>query len=196
MSTQTITEIEIAARKDAERIIAERKNETVEPGLVPEIDVNHLSKDQARKLMSAEHKALGYRPPPGSLAAQAQSVISKHEKEEVTGKITEDVARTIQSAEHKAMGHRPPPGSVSAQVQAAAAQNAQDGGNRTLDEIAPGLKEIAEGTPVTKDLANTLESVEHKALGYRPPHGSLAAQAQSVAAKNETDERSRTINDA
>lgn len=28
--------------------------------------------------MSEEHKALGYRPPPGSLAAEAQSAASKH----------------------------------------------------------------------------------------------------------------------
>ena len=30
--------------------------------------------------MSEEHKALGYRPPPGSLAAQAQSAAAKHAK--------------------------------------------------------------------------------------------------------------------
>lgn len=28
--------------------------------------------------MSEEHKALGYRPPPGSLAAEAQAAASKH----------------------------------------------------------------------------------------------------------------------
>ena len=28
--------------------------------------------------MSEEHRALGYRPPPGSLAAEAQSAASKH----------------------------------------------------------------------------------------------------------------------
>lgn len=28
--------------------------------------------------MSEEHKALGYRPPPGSLAAEAQSAAAKH----------------------------------------------------------------------------------------------------------------------
>ena len=33
---------------------------------------------EARKLMSDEHKALGYRPPPGSLAAEAQSAAAKH----------------------------------------------------------------------------------------------------------------------
>ena len=29
--------------------------------------------------MSEEHKALGYRPPPGSLAAQAQAAVARHE---------------------------------------------------------------------------------------------------------------------
>lgn len=33
---------------------------------------------EARKIMSEEHKALGYRPPPGSLAAEAQSAAAKH----------------------------------------------------------------------------------------------------------------------
>lgn len=35
---------------------------------------------EARKLMSEEHKALGRRPPPGSLAAQAQAAAAKHPK--------------------------------------------------------------------------------------------------------------------
>ena len=33
---------------------------------------------EARKLMSEEHKALGYRPPQGSLAAAAQAAAAKH----------------------------------------------------------------------------------------------------------------------
>ena len=32
----------------------------------------------ARVLMSHEHKALGFRPPPGSLAAEAQSAAARH----------------------------------------------------------------------------------------------------------------------
>lgn len=32
--------------------------------------------------------------------------------------------------------------------------------------------------------ARVLMSAEHKALGYRPPAGSLAAEAQAAAAKN------------
>lgn len=37
-----------------------------------------LTPAEARKLMSEEHKALGYRPPPGSLAAAAQAAAAKH----------------------------------------------------------------------------------------------------------------------
>lgn len=33
---------------------------------------------EARKIMSVEHKALGFRPPPGSLAAEAQAAAAKH----------------------------------------------------------------------------------------------------------------------
>ncbi len=33
----------------------------------------------ARKLISEEHKALGFRPPPGSLASQAQALVARHE---------------------------------------------------------------------------------------------------------------------
>ena len=37
-----------------------------------------LNTAEARKLMSEEHKALGYRPPPGSLAAEAQRAAAIH----------------------------------------------------------------------------------------------------------------------
>lgn len=33
---------------------------------------------EARKLFSEEHKALGYRPPRGSLASEAQAAAAKH----------------------------------------------------------------------------------------------------------------------
>lgn len=34
--------------------------------------------EEARKLESEEHKALGYRPPKGSLAAEAKAAAAKH----------------------------------------------------------------------------------------------------------------------
>jgi hypothetical protein len=33
--------------------------------------------------MSAEHKALGYRPPPGSIAAEAQAAAAKHPEQSI-----------------------------------------------------------------------------------------------------------------
>jgi hypothetical protein len=42
------------------------------------IDLENVGAADARTLMSAEHKALGYRPPPGSLAAEAQAAAAKH----------------------------------------------------------------------------------------------------------------------
>ncbi|KAF9649736.1 hypothetical protein BDM02DRAFT_3113384 [Thelephora ganbajun] len=62
-----------AARADAEKIKAGRF-----------INVNTLTVEEARKLQSEERKALGYRPPPGSLSAEAQSVIDKRDREPVT----------------------------------------------------------------------------------------------------------------
>lgn len=43
------------------------------------------------------------------------------------------------------------------------------------------------------ELAATLESLEHRSLGHRPPPGSLSAQAQSLADKNAVDDGSRTL---
>lgn len=37
-----------------------------------------MTTEEARKLMSHEHRALGFRPPPGSLAAEAQAAAAKH----------------------------------------------------------------------------------------------------------------------
>lgn len=39
---------------------------------------------EARKIMSLEHKALGYRPPPGSLASEAQAAVSRGAVPKVT----------------------------------------------------------------------------------------------------------------
>jgi hypothetical protein len=47
----------------------------------PKIDLEHVGAAEAKTLMSAEHKALGYRPPPGSLAAEAQAAAAKHPDE-------------------------------------------------------------------------------------------------------------------
>lgn len=48
------------------------------------INISTLTSEEARKLQSEEQKALGYRPPPGSLSAEAQSVVDKRDREPVT----------------------------------------------------------------------------------------------------------------
>ncbi|KIP09401.1 hypothetical protein PHLGIDRAFT_126295 [Phlebiopsis gigantea 11061_1 CR5-6] len=182
----------------------------------PRIDLKNISDAEARKLMSLEHKALGYRPPPGSLAAEAQAEAAKHPQ--AGAQISEEAMRLAALADaekikqerskagvavgeaeaRKALGHRPPPGSLAAQVQAAAARHPQGATSvpaaiRDLQRAA--LEDAAASGPpspaVEIDLefigeaeARKLMSEEHKALGYRPPPGSLAAAAQAAAAKH------------
>ena len=106
---------------------------------------------EARKLESEEHKALGYRPPPGSLASQAQSAAAKH-PDASSGVSPKELRRAaIEDAAHIAKLEGEP------------------------------------GVPLSKvgaAEARKLMSEEHKALGYRPPPGSLAAKAQAVAAQH------------
>ena len=46
-------------------------------GAIPTIDLSKISKEDAARIMSEEHRRLGHRPPHGSLAAQARSVADK-----------------------------------------------------------------------------------------------------------------------
>ena len=49
--------------------------------------------------MSEEHKALGYRPPPGSLAAQAQAAVARHETQRAeTQSLTVEAEKLRQAA--------------------------------------------------------------------------------------------------
>lgn len=134
---------------------------------------------EARKIMSEEHRVLGFRPPHGSLAAEVQAAAAKH-PEGKPGK--------------------PLPDPVT--LKELARQDAQ----RILIErkvtdatTSPGMKVHVNGNgkavkpPATGGVnlgalsaaeARTLMSHEHKALGFRPPPGSLAAEAQAAAAKN------------
>ena len=82
-------------------------------------------------LQSEEHKALGYRPPAGSAAAQAQSVVDSRADEPVT----KEMAASLVSQEHKARGHLPESDTVAPVAQSLADKNAQDGGNRTLGDV-------------------------------------------------------------
>jgi hypothetical protein len=77
VTSSNASSIPAAAALDAVRIEAERASDAIAAALGA-IDLNKVGVDDARKIMSAEHKALGYRPPPGSLAAEAQAAAAKH----------------------------------------------------------------------------------------------------------------------
>lgn len=186
------------------------------------IDLKNIGEAEARKLMSAEHRALGYRPPPGSLAATAQAEAAMHpqatvglpeqvlveaavedairlEEQRTAGidlnQVGEAEARKLMSEEHRALGYRPPSGSLAAQAQGAAAKH-PDATVRTdphdlqraavedAAQIAKDKKGGVDLNNIGEAEARKLFSEEHKALGYRPPPGSLAAEAQSAATKH------------
>lgn len=67
-STMNIEVLKVAALEDANRI----QGETLS------IDLDKVGVKDARIIMSQEHKSLGYRPPPDSLAAKAQRSATKH----------------------------------------------------------------------------------------------------------------------
>ncbi|KAH8114850.1 hypothetical protein DFH11DRAFT_1761471 [Phellopilus nigrolimitatus] len=202
-----------AAAQDAARVAS-----AAEPGPAPldtpAVDLTHLSRTDARVIASEEHKALGYRPPPGSLAAHAQAAAAREAVEAEGGTartgvlkeaarvdaariavlrgdpvgaaptvdldgVSKESAARLQSEEHKRLGHRPPPGSLAAQAQSAADRNAT--GNRING--GPGGVDISQ---VTQDDASRLMSEEQRRVGHRPPHDSLAAQAQ-IAVNSRSD---------
>ncbi|KAI0742638.1 hypothetical protein C8Q80DRAFT_1109193 [Daedaleopsis nitida] len=124
-----------------------------------QVNLKDISEADARRLMSEEHKALGYRPPPGSLAAQAQAAIARHETHRA-----EEHTLTVDAAK----------------LREAAIDDAQRI-KEQRDSVAPASVDLES---VGESEARKLMSDEHKALGYRPPPGSLAAEAQAAAAKH------------
>ncbi|THV02673.1 hypothetical protein K435DRAFT_652921 [Dendrothele bispora CBS 962.96] len=157
MSTTTATMTEIAVH-DATRIVAEGS-----------VDLNSVGEVEARKIMSFEHKALGYRPPPGSLASEAQAAAAKHPQG----------------------GPSPPPVDI---LKKAALSDAARIENERGQPIPKST--VVDGIDlqkITEVEARKLMSEEHKALGYRPPPGSLAAEAQAAAAKHPNGESEQSI---
>ncbi|EIW56716.1 uncharacterized protein TRAVEDRAFT_126961 [Trametes versicolor FP-101664 SS1] len=194
------------------------------------VNLKDISEADARKLISEEHKALGYRPPPGSLASQAQALVARHEtshaedhgltldEEQIREAALLDAerikkerestlldlnsvgaaeAKKLMSDEHKALGYRPPPGSLAAEAHAAAAKHPDASANVDSTTLVKAAFEdathIASSNGGTQHIdvqnmgaaeARKLMSEEHRALGYRPPPGSLAAMAQAAAAKH------------
>jgi len=118
------------------------------------LDLNTIGEADARKLMSKEHKALGYRPPPGSIAAQAQAAAAKHPQS-----LTRADSDILTLA-------------------------ALDDAARISMKPASRLHQGVDLDSIGEAEARKLVSIEHRALGYNPPRGSLAAEAQRAAAKH------------
>ncbi|KAL1937902.1 hypothetical protein VTO73DRAFT_12652, partial [Trametes versicolor] len=95
------------------------------------LNLNTISAPEARILQSEEHKLLGHRPPAGSVAAQAQSVVDQRAQVPVT----KELAASLESQERKALGHPPESGTIASTAQSLADKNAQDGGDRTLGDV-------------------------------------------------------------
>ncbi|KAI0656242.1 hypothetical protein C8Q70DRAFT_1056806 [Cubamyces menziesii] len=132
------------------------------------LNLKDISEADARRIMSEEHKALGYRPPPGSLASQAQAAIARHESrraDEHALTLSEEQIRqaALEDAER---------------IKQQRGQTHENGGTANAESTVVDLNAVGEAE------ARKLMSDEHKALGYRPPPGSLAAEAQSAAAKH------------
>ena len=163
-NVQKAVATEIAAA-DAAKIEAQRL-----------VDLNKVTPVDAKKLMSEEHKALGYRPPAGSraslsllpllptnphppVAAEAQS---KASKVDANGAVLDD--ETIRKA-----------------ALSDAARIQLERGQPVPERSITGELDF---DALSEADAKKLMSEEHKALGYRPPSDSLAAKAQAAAARH------------
>ena len=134
---------------------------------------------EARKIMSEEHRVLGFRPPHGSLAAEVQAAAAKHPEgnpgKQLPDPVTlkelarQDAQRIL--AERKVADATASPGTKAAHV---------NGNGKAVKPPSTGGVNLGS---LSAAEARTLMSHEHKALGFRPPPGSLAAEAQAAAAK-------------
>ncbi|KAK7676969.1 hypothetical protein QCA50_020087 [Cerrena zonata] len=64
--------VECTERDDGSHLATEAENR------MTDIDLNTIGRDVARRIMSEEHKLLGFRPPHNSFAAKAQAAAAKH----------------------------------------------------------------------------------------------------------------------
>jgi len=175
------------------------KQHAPSPAEVVGIDLNVIGRAEARKIMSEEHKALGFRPPHGSLAAEAQAAAAKHPQitipnaqpppiEKLKEAAREDAARIL--AQRKPEDHPPTePHQTQTQPHHPVAAKAPSPLPSPSAPLAPTLAAIATDpafdlNTISEADARRLMSHEHRALGFRPPPGSLAAEAQAAASKH------------
>ncbi|OSD03718.1 hypothetical protein PYCCODRAFT_1476670 [Trametes coccinea BRFM310] len=136
------------------------------------IDLDSIGEEEARKIVSEEHRALGYRPPDGSLAAQAQAAAARHPAGSLIPPTEKALAEAAEADAVRVAGELG--GQPSYKM-----QHVSVPGNGRLQSAAETLGIDLRG--VGKNEANLVMSEEHSELGYRPPAGSLAAEAQSAA---------------
>ncbi|PCH42983.1 hypothetical protein WOLCODRAFT_90083 [Wolfiporia cocos MD-104 SS10] len=156
------------ARQDAARILAERKTNidpvagakpngaAKAPRLSPPtggVNLSTISAAEARTLMSHEHRALGFRPPPGSLAAEAQAAAAKHPEGAGASSVDSGVLKEIALRDAE-------------RIKA----------DRELNIVG----EVNVDT-LGKAGAERLASATENVLGHSPPPGSLAAEAKQAA---------------
>jgi len=174
------------------------KQHAPSPAEVVGIDLNVIGKAEARKIMSEEHKALGFRPPHGSLAAEAQAAAAKHPQitlpnahpppiEKLKEAAREDAARIL--AQRKPEDHPEPHHPTQTQPHHPTTTKTPSPLPSPSAPLAPALASIAidpafDLNTISEADARRLMSHEHRALGFRPPPGSLAAEAQAAASKH------------
>ncbi|KAI0077629.1 hypothetical protein K474DRAFT_1620741 [Panus rudis PR-1116 ss-1] len=160
----------------------------IEETKIPEIPLEKIGEAEARKLMSEEHKALGYRPPPGSLAAEAQAAAAKH-PESTAGLDAATLAKAaLEDAKRIETQRRASGGSATSERMnirrgSGGSATSQKMKKRTSSRGSTSSEKMINTTTITAQEAHQLQSEEQKALGYRPPSDSLAAQAQSAVDK-------------
>ncbi|OBZ75004.1 hypothetical protein A0H81_05317 [Grifola frondosa] len=148
------------------------------------IDLSAIGKVEARKIMSEEHRVLGFRPPHGSFAAEAQAAAAKH-PEGCPGSSPPDNNKLKEVAREDALR-------ILAERNTHAGTSKE--GSVHTDRVSGDGKDVGGGShspntgvnlsTISAAEARSLMSHEHRALGYRPPPGSLAAEAQAAAARH------------
>ncbi|KAI0656274.1 hypothetical protein C8Q70DRAFT_1013486 [Cubamyces menziesii] len=150
------------------------------------IDLEAVSMAEARKVMSEEHKILGFRPPHGSFAAEVQSIAAKH-PEGKPGAAPPDTGKLKEIAREDALRIL-----AERKTSTGADKDALPSNVKIVNGNGKHVTPARHSPPnpgvnlnkISATAARVLMSHEHRALGFRPPPGSLAAEAQSAAAKH------------
>ncbi|GBE87028.1 hypothetical protein SCP_1002740 [Sparassis crispa] len=140
------------------------------------VDLTAIGKAEARKIMSEEHRILRFRPPQGSLAAEAQAAAAKHPD----GRPDAAPPDTLRL---KALARKDAERILAERKMNTEGATADADGKRVEEKHTPATEGVNLST-ISAVEARTLMSHEHRALGFRPPPGSIAAEAQAAAARH------------